>query len=73
MPDEELYTTQEAAEYCGLTQHNIRFYVRKGTLVPDKGVGRMLIFKKSTLDEFKKLPRAPVGRPKESDRKRNTN
>jgi hypothetical protein len=64
MKKENLYTTEEAAEYCGMTNENFRYYPREGRIKEDKGSGRLLIFRQSTLDAFKAQPIAPVGKPR---------
>jgi len=66
MDESELYGTNEAAEYLGITVPTVKHHVHiVGDLVPDKKIGQALIFTRTTLDTFNANKRRP-GRPKGS-------
>lgn len=49
----DLYTTQEAADYLGISYTGLTHHVRQtGYLVPDKITGDAYVFTQATLDEF---------------------
>ena len=59
-----LYGTAEAAEYVGLSQSGLRYYLYvKKSLVPHKKIGQSLIFTREQLDRFQETRRGP-GRPR---------
>ncbi len=60
------FSTQEAARFLGVKPETVRYhvYVVKD-LVPDRMVGKSLIFYQSTLEAFRKSKR-PGGRPRTS-------
>ena len=60
----ELYTTHEAAEYCGMTFEGFKMYVRKGQVVPDLSKVQRHFFTRQTLDAFLAEPRRKPGQPR---------
>lgn len=59
---ETLYTTQEAADYLGISTNGLTHHIRvTGYLVPDKTTGGAYIFTQSTLDEFARTYHAERG------------
>ena len=61
-----LYSTQEAAEYLGLSLSAIKDHVHAaGNLQPQK-VGNSLVFTQEQLDQFQATRRSP-GRPKSQE------
>ncbi len=51
----------EAAKFLGVRKATLYWYTSKGLLVPDKKIGKSLIFYRSTLARFK---RPKIGWPK---------
>jgi len=59
----ELFSTAEAAAYLGVKPETVKYHVYQvKDLVPDKLVGKTLVFTRETLDEFMTRKRS-VGRP----------
>ena len=59
----KLYSTQEAAEYLGLSLSALKYHIHTaGNLTPQK-VGNSLVFTQEQLDQFQATRRGP-GRPK---------
>ena len=65
MSDTKYMTTQEAADYLGLSDTTLYSRMSKGILTPTARVGRMCAFSKEDLDEHKAsyVPNKP-GRPR---------
>ncbi len=60
-PDEELLSTQEAADYLGITRQSMHaLAIRNGI---GKQIGRSYVFKRSELDAWLEKPRPKGGRP----------
>lgn len=57
------YTSEQAAQYLGLSVRTIRYYVATQRLTPSRRVGRGFLFTLEELNRFKALPRKG-GRPK---------
>lgn len=53
MSADELLSSQEAAEYLGLTLPGLKHHLYESKdLEPDAKIGRTLVFRRSTLDAF---------------------
>ena len=59
------YTTQQAAQYCGLTRSGFIRNRQYGLIQPDYRIGNMMMFTKQTLDKFN-AGRRKQGRPRKS-------
>jgi hypothetical protein len=60
-----VFSTKEAAAYLGVAAVTIRHHIYNvKDLVPDKMVEGVVIFCRTTLDEFRDRPRKKRGRPK---------
>jgi hypothetical protein len=46
------YTTQQAAQYCGLTLRGFVYHVRQGHITADYSIGRNNIYTRAALDAF---------------------
>jgi hypothetical protein len=57
------YTTQQAAEYCGLTLRGFVYHVRQGHIAADHVIGRNAMYTQATLDAFN-ATRRKAGRPR---------
>jgi excisionase family DNA binding protein len=64
-----LLETQEAAEVIGVSPGRIYQLVNEGRITPSKRIGISMLFEKSEVERFKKIPRI-MGRPKKSAKKR---
>lgn len=63
--DKLFYTSDEAKEYLGFKQVlSIRKHAKNGTLKGTQVNGRMWVFTKQQLDEFKATVRKPGPKPK---------
>lgn len=51
--EKDLFNMREAAEYLGLHEQTLRYHVKKGRVAHDFEMGKMLIFRRDTLDKFK--------------------
>lgn len=64
----DLLTIRQAAEYLNVAVVTIKHHVYKtGNLKADYRIGRQLLFKRSTLDDFNRN-RHPGGRPSRSQK-----
>lgn len=61
-PLADVFGTQEAADYLGLSYNSLKQYASRDNLLRGKIVGKTMIFHRSQLDAFKKS-RKPVGNP----------
>ena len=59
------YTTQQAAQYCGLTRSGFIRNRQYGLVLPDYRIGNMMMFQRTTLDKFN-ATRRKQGRPRKS-------
>ena len=59
------YTTQQAAQYCGLTRSGFIRNRQRGLVLPDYRIGNMMMFQRTTLDKFN-ATRRKQGRPRKS-------
>lgn len=57
-------TTQQAAEYAGVTLYVLKYYLRQEVLIPDIQTANALLFSRKTLDNWMKKPRNGRGRPR---------
>lgn len=60
--DLDIYSTQEAADFLGLSLSAVKKHVHQGHLVP-RLIGRTYIFTRAQLEEFQRN-RRPPGRPR---------
>ena len=60
-PIKGIFTTDEAADYLGLSDVTICLYCRQGRIKAER-LGNSWIIEKKDLDDFKRKPR-PVGNP----------
>ena len=58
-------TTQQAAQYCGLTRSGFIRNRQYGLIQPDYRIGNAMVFTKQTLDKFN-ATRRKQGRPRKS-------
>ena len=58
-------TTQQAAQYCGLTRSGFIRNRQYGLVLPDYRIGNMMMFQRTTLDKFN-ATRRKQGRPRKS-------
>ena len=58
-------TTQQAAQYCGLTRSGFIRNRQYGLVLPDYRIGNAMIFTKQTLDKFN-TNRRGAGRPRKT-------
>jgi excisionase family DNA binding protein len=64
MNSSALFTVREAAQYLGVSVRTIKYHIyESGDLAPDLQVGKTLVFRRETLDRFKRS-RRPAGRPR---------
>ena len=62
----KLYSTQQAADYLGLSLSALKYHIHvAGNLHPAK-VGNSLVFTQEQLDQFQSTRRSP-GRPKSQE------
>ena len=59
------YTTQQAAQYCGLTRSGFIRNRQYGLIQPDYRIGNMMMFRRESLDKFN-TNRRGAGRPRKS-------
>ena len=58
-------TTQQAAQYCGLTRSGFIRNRQYGLVLPDYRIGNMMMFQRTTLDKFN-ATRRKQGRPRKT-------
>lgn len=66
----DYFSTQQAAEYLGVSDARIRVFIRDGRLKAER-VGRAWLIHKDDLEAFARLPRPQgwkKGQPRKSDR-----
>ena len=61
MSNQELLSTQQAAEYLGVTRQAVHALAQRGEV--GRQVGRAWVFTKSELDTWRDKPRPLGGRP----------
>ncbi|HSH83388.1 MAG TPA: helix-turn-helix domain-containing protein [Herpetosiphonaceae bacterium] len=61
MLDHELWSTQQAADYLGVTRQAVHALARRGEV--GRRVGRAWVFTKSEIDAWRDKPRPLGGRP----------
>ncbi len=60
MPDNDLLTVTQAAEYLGMTRQAVHLLTKQGL---GKRYGSVWMFTRSELDEYRNRPRTHGGRP----------
>lgn len=60
---DKLFSTQEAAQYLGITASGLKYHVYNSGQLKGQMVGNSLVFTQEELDLFKQN-RQPAGRPK---------
>jgi excisionase family DNA binding protein len=64
---EEWITTQEAANFSGLSQSHVRYLIRNG-LVPGRKLGRDWVTTRRAIEEYLATNPRPGRRPKKGSR-----
>ena len=64
MADQELWSTQQAADYLGVTRQAVHALATRGEI--GQRVGRAWVFKRIELDAWLSKPRPLGGRPPKS-------
>ena len=65
MSTEDLWSTQQAAEYLGVTRQSVHELAQRGQ-IGGRRVGRTWVFTKAELDAWLAKPRPKGGRPPKS-------
>jgi len=60
---QKLYSTQEAADYLGISLSTFKYHIHIAKNIKPQKVGRSLVFTQDQLDDFS-INRRPQGRPK---------
>ena len=60
----KLFSTQEAAEYLGMTISGVKYHVYESKLLKGQLIGKTLVFTQKQLDNFKNNDQRPAGRPR---------